>query len=88
MAGGKHAPCHFTAHRSHFGNSLEQPLLAEDILTAAEIEVIVKNYKEGGSVRQLARQFWQAQEEMRASDAFARPVMFLGVQFVPEVGRV
>ncbi|CAE7823816.1 unnamed protein product [Symbiodinium necroappetens] len=62
--------------------------MPHDILTAAEIEVIVKNYKEGGSVRQLARQFWQAQEEMRASDAFARPVMFLGVQFVREVGRV
>ncbi|OLP91332.1 hypothetical protein AK812_SmicGene26991 [Symbiodinium microadriaticum] len=40
--------------------------MPHDILTAAEIEVIVKNYKEGGSVRQLARK-WD--EFDRAVDA-------------------
>ncbi|CAE7569342.1 unnamed protein product [Symbiodinium sp. CCMP2592] len=39
-----------------------------DILSAAEIEAIVTNYKEGGSVRELAKQFWQAQEKIRASE--------------------
>ncbi|CAE7238013.1 unnamed protein product [Symbiodinium sp. CCMP2456] len=50
-----------------------------DILTGAEIEVIVKNYNDGGSVRQLARQFWQAQEEMRLKAEPLTPVKEKGL---------
>ncbi|CAE7375984.1 unnamed protein product [Symbiodinium sp. CCMP2592] len=36
-----------------------------DILSPDEISVIVQNYRDGGSVRELAKQFWGAQEKIR-----------------------
>ena len=37
----------------------------KDNLTSEEIATIVENYQNGGSVRQLARVFWDAQSAMR-----------------------
>ncbi|CAE7433148.1 unnamed protein product [Symbiodinium necroappetens] len=41
---------------------LEEP---HDILSPDELAIVVQNYRDGGSVRELAKQFWGAQEKIR-----------------------
>ncbi|CAE7338339.1 unnamed protein product [Symbiodinium sp. CCMP2456] len=42
--------------------------IPHDVLSAREIEIIVENYKQGGSVREMAKKFWQAAEAKRIFD--------------------
>ena len=41
-----------------------------------EIQIIVSNYKQGGSVREIAKKFWEAQEAKRVSPGIPERVLF------------
>ncbi|CAE7568249.1 unnamed protein product [Symbiodinium sp. CCMP2592] len=44
-----------------------------DILTSEEVSVICENYRRGGSVRELAKKFWEAQAAVRISGEVQTP---------------